>query len=556
MKWGNILVFASYLLLSAAFTWPAAQLSPEVLPTRHFDIYPMVWLLERSPYTFPDMVHAYSAWPYGESLSRLDSYVLLWLGWLNQGMIPGVTLVSLLAWWGPAISAYVAEYAARSCLHVPRPYSWIAGAGYAFSGIASNALLEGHVYHLMDPWLPLLFIALWRGTGPWGRASHGFLIGLSWALCQFTTAYLGICGIILIGVLLLRSPWAMRMLLPGILVTAVPSGLYYVYLFSQESLWKSSAPFNPELIMQGGSSTLAGLLAWTPETDLVWHSLAAPLGFCTFWLFLLAPVLLQDRHGWRAIWLCAFAALLMSFGASFRMYPEGPGLTSPLALLSSVEALRFFRFPMRLLWIYSLLGSLIASRVAAEIGQSRWSVAGMLLAVVVDALAVTGAPLRLRAAIATVPSAYQAAPKDRAILDIYGTILTHSSDEMSMRTRVIGCYYQTVHQRPIFEVCIGTGDNTPREHLSEWLVSELLNPQSDKAQVLKHLADVGTGALALHTDTIRPADAESLSQALTNLLGPATVSTDGGEHLQVYVMPEATVDIELYRSSIKSLYVP
>lgn len=558
----SALVLLSYLLLSAAFTWPAARLDLAELPTRHFDIYPVIWLIERGPETFPSMYHAASAWPYGESLVRLDSYILLWMSWLNQGLIPGVTLAALLAWWGLAISAWAAERCAWVTFHVPRPWSWIAGVIFAFSGIASNALLEGHVYHLLNPWMPLLLSACWRGVGPWGRARDGLWIGLYWALCLYTTAYIGIAGAILAAVVLLLNARRLPMLAPGMLVTILPAGLYYVSLFRLGGQWRGNAPFDPSLTLQNGTNTLLGLTSWTEEVDFVWHSLVAPAGFLGLWLWLLAPLILSDRFGWRSAWVTAALALCLSFGASVRLYPEGPGIATPLAALARVEALTFFRFPIRMMWLWSLMAGIMASRAVAVMvsraAVSRGPQAGLaigaslMLLVAVEPFWATGMPGRQAVALATTPSAYAAAPKDRATLDLYGAVLGRSSNEMEMRARVLSCYYQAHHRRPIFEVCIGTETSSPREALSGWLIAALLGERSAE-EVIRTLQDVGAGAVALHTDTFRPGDLAGLQQALSRLFGLPATSTDGGDPLEVYRVPPPEDRQPNYRDGMKKI---
>ena len=58
---------------------------------------------------------------------------------------------------GTALNAFTAERSAASDLGVGRPASLLAGIAYGYSGIAGNVILEGHVYHLLNPWLPLLW---------------------------------------------------------------------------------------------------------------------------------------------------------------------------------------------------------------------------------------------------------------------------------------------------------------------------------------------------------------------------------------------------------------
>lgn len=521
---GTLVVFASYLLFSAVYTWPAVCLDPTVLPTRHFDLYPALWLIQTAPSVVPRLFHSFSAWPYGESLARIDSYLLLLLGWLNQNFFSSVQVADLLIWLGPALNALAAELCAHRAFGIPRPQSWLAGLTFGFSGITAVALLEGHVYHLLNPWLPLLLGSLWLGSGPQGRWYHGLLGGLAWVLGQFTTAYFGVCGAFLTVALLLRAPRASLKLVPGLLLTVLPATAYYLWLFSLGGNWKDNAPTTG--VLQSGTSTLSGLLHASPSVDLGGHSIAAPLHFMSFWLWFLAPFLLKKE--WKGLWILALGMLLASFGAYFRAVPGGAGVASPLAYLALwMPSLAFFRFPIRLLWVFSLVSGILASRVLAERTQGRFWMGLALL----DVLLSSGMPGRLTQGIATVPSAYASAPEGRAVLDIYGESLDASSGELEMRARALGCYYQSVHRRPIAEVCIGTGIQSPREKLSRFLMRGLgQNPEG----TIHALEAVGIGAIALHLDTLRPADALVLETGLSGVLGTPAESQDGGEHLLLF----------------------
>jgi hypothetical protein len=547
----SLLIALSYLLCSALFSWPAVCLDPQILPTRHFDLYPALWLIQESPSVFPKLFHSTSAWPYGESLVRMDSYLLLLIGWLNQNFLSPVQVADLLMWLGPAVNAMAAEHCAHRAFGISRPSSWLAGLSYGFSGIAAVALLEGHVYHLLNPWLPLLLGALWVGTGPDGRPVHGILAGLAWILCQFTTAYLGICGFILTVGLLLRAPRAGLRLWPGLAITTIPAAFYYLWLFSQGGGWKNNAPISE--VLQTGSSTLGSLLFASPAIDLGGHSIAAPVTFLSFWLWALSPWILKTH--WKGLWALAFFALFCSFGAYFREIPGGPGVASPLAWLALwVPSLSFFRFPIRLLWIFSLISGILGSRVLSERWEGRRLWMGIAL---LDVWVSSGMPGRLQQGIATVPSGYAATPPDRAVLDVFGEALDPSSGELEMRARALGCYYQSVHRRPILEVCMGTAIESPREQLNRWLMRHLSEKDSDRQNIKKVLEEAGVGAVAIHTDTLRAADAKILSEGLEEMLGaPVSETKDGGERLQIFSLSSAQDDVLRFRKRMKDLDGP
>lgn len=542
----HLAVLASYLLLSAVFTWPAVCFDPSVLVTRQFDLLPTVWLVEQAPGTFPHMLHHASAWPFGESLARADSYVLLILAWLNHGLLSGKALAHALMWIGPALSAWAAEYAARSAMDVPRPWSLLAGVIYGFSGVMALAALEGHVYHMLNPWLPLMVVALRGQRRGWRALLAGALGGGAWCAALFTSAYMGILATSLGAVLLLRRPRAHLLSAGGLATVVVPAGLYYLYLFRMGGRWADGAP-DPALSLDMGAVTLGGLLSWSDAFDLGYHSISAPVGFTGLALLGLSVVWLRGERGWRALAGLAAFCLLATLGRSIRLDLETSGLWSPLALAERLPGMGWFRFPVRLAWLYALGAGLVGARVLYALSRrlpARLVVPVLGLAVV-DALVGTGLPFRQREAIGTVPSAYEAAPPDRAVLDLWGMPFDRSRGEMEMWARNLSCFYQAGHHRPILEVCIGTRVNSPREAVDAWWTSGLFSSAAEDVEevrhriLVEHLATLGVGAVAVHADFYRPADVSRLLVLMERALGsPAAESLDGGERVVLFRVPE------------------
>lgn len=529
---------ASYLAVSVAFSWPLGAFPADRVVTRHFDLYPSAWLVSEGRDAFPTLHHAASGWPVGESLARADSYVLLLIGWLFGGLFSGPVLVSLVALLGPVASALAAEWCAHRAFAVPRPWSWLAGCAYGFSGIAATAMLEGHVAHLLNPWLPLLLGAAWRANedAPWPSAMAA---GAWWALGLFTSAYFGVIGGLFFLAIALRA--GLARLLPGMLAVAVPTGLLYLWLFAHGDRFADSQGPLPELVWGMGATTLGGLAGWGDALDLGAHSIAAPVGFATLWLMGLAPVVLRGRPGWRTLWVLALGALLLALGRDIRLAMEDAGVVSPVAWLATLPGVGWFRFPARFAWIWALCGGIVGARVAAELarGAPRWLVAPLFALVVGDAVIGTGLPWRLRAQVAGAPSAYDAAPPGRAVLDLYAPAWDRSSMELELWARALACYYQGQHGRPILEVCIGTQVDSPREVVGDWLAAALLVPEPDAVAILDRLQRLGVGAVVLHADVYRESDAALLTGALGRVMGPPGADTrDGGEHVLLWVVPE------------------
>jgi len=544
-------IFALYAALATAWSWPMARLRADTLVTLHFDLYPTVWLLERAPRVLPELWHAESAWPDGESLARVDSYVILVLAWVLRPVLGGAQVAALVGWLGPAVGAWAAERVAHRTFGIPRPASLLAGLSFGFAGIAATAVLEGHVYHLLAPWLPLLLGDLWGASPEPPRAAwiRGARAGLWWALCLWTTAYFGILGAALIAVaagrdaLLARGApvegtvrrWA------GLLAVALPAGLAYIALFARGGAWAGSGD-DPTTVWRTGAVTLAGLLGWTPEADAYRHSNGAPLGFVVAGLVVLAPAVLSGRRGWRTLAAVAVGAVVLALGRELRVHLEDDGTWWPGAWVASLPGARWFRFPVRLTWLWALCGGIVAARTLARLTEGedgrgyRWTTLVTLLLALGDIAVGQATPLRLRARAAPLPSAYLAAPEGRPVLDVFAPPADGANVEAEMWVRALGCYYQSMHGRPTLEVCIGTDVQSPREREAEALLDGLLARTPDPDAVDARVRTLGVGAVALHADGFRPSEHAALESGMTALWGAPVTAEDGGR-VMLWMVP-------------------
>jgi len=538
---GTALVLAFFVAVATLFTWPAARLDPHTLVTRHFDLYVTVWLVEQAVEGLPRLLATGSAWPGGESLARVDSYLLLVVAWLGRGLLSGWLLTTLLTWLGPALNAWAAEHCARRVLRVQRPWSLLAGLAYGFSGIAATAVLEGHVYFLLAAWLPLLLTTAWgapdRGL-PWGR---GLATGLWWSLALLSSAYFGVLATVLLLAVLAARPRQTVRLIPGAALVALPVVAWYLWVFSL-SQQHATLEVKPELILSMGTATVANLSSWTAQLDTLRHSVGAPIGFTTLWLLLLAPLLLRGERGWRALAVLALLSLLLCFGRALRVDDLDPGLPSPVALLVGLPGVEMFRFPIRFAWLFQLCGGLVAAAALQALARRLPTAAllPVLALACIDGVLGTGLPFRAQRAIADIPSAYSAAPAGAPVLDCFGRSLDGSSGELEMWTRNLSCYYQAHHGRPILELCLRTEVESPREALDAALGHGLLDAAaSDEPADLRPLraalVDAGVGAVALHTDFYLPTDRQLMLAGLERLLGPPLAdSSDGGERVVLF----------------------
>lgn len=525
----HLAVLGLFLVLSALWSWPTARLDAAVLVTRHFDAYPAAWLVAVAPGIGPDLVSRATAWPLGEPLGRLDSGLFALVAWALGGALPPVLVVAAWAWVGPALSAFAAERCAGAAFGVARPWSIFAGVAFGFAGIGAQALLEGHVYHLLAPWLPLAWWA-WTVDRP-ARAGSG--LGGAWALALLSTAYAAVNVTLLVGALAVADPGRARRVLPWALPLAGPVALAWALSFARGGAFAAGDPAFGERVGRMGTPTVAGLLTWSPLTDLAHHSMAAPLGFTGLLLVLAAPWVLRDAPGWRAPVVLAAGAVVGALGRSVRLV-EGVDLFDwGLEGLGGLPGGGGFRFPIRLLWVWAVVSGVVGARVLASLALRAPGLAtGVLVLGALEAVVAPALPARLDRVPAGAPSVYAAAPVGRAVLDLWGR-REDEGEGWEMWTRNLGCFYQATHRRPILEVCLGTSVESPREVVEAWLLPRLGDPAA-----WSQLGRLGVGAVVFHVDTWPAAEVDAVRRAL----GPAVEGRDGGEHLLLYPVTPTAAD--------------
>lgn len=509
--------------LAIVWTWPAA-ISGEWVG-RHSDTLGTIWTLSAARRLVLGGMHdVATGFPDGATYLRPDSFVLLAIGAVFG---PGAT--RLHAWLqviGVAGSAWAAEDCARR-LGANRPASMIAGFSFAFSGLASTTLLEGHVYHLLDPWLPICLWTWWRATGPAGRIRDGVGAGFAYAMALFSTAYLGLAAaVVLVGVALGgliegRHPMRWRPVFAALGV-GVPVSLLYVWAFA------GGGPADA-VVTHGPSAQLANMLGPTETIDAVYHSHVVAIPATVLALFFASPVVLRGVAGWRRVAAAGVLALVLSMGATFSVDHGDASFALPLALLAKVQGGQLVRFPARLAWGWALCAGVVAARVGGEL-VSRWRPAGWVLAsmLLVDAFAQMGMPSRQRVQPAAIPSAYLSATGP--ILDLFPVDI-HRTQALDLRVMTMACAYQTVHHRAIADLCITT---TPWEGPRARFGQELWEKALIGEAIRPWLAGLGFEFVVFHADLFRPGDRAPLREALLTMDAAPVRSRDGGEFVEGY----------------------
>lgn len=527
----NRLTPLALLLLAIAWTWPAAAAGDQWLVGRFFDLPGTVWFIDASPRLGLDLHDPLTGWPQGLTYARPDSYTLLTVSALASAL-PAGFLHGLLQVIGVWLSAWAAEAFARS-LGAEAPWSWIAGLAFGFSGLAATALLEGHAYHVLNPWMPLFALCWLRATSAGGRWFHGLLTGLFFCLTALTTAYLGVAAAVLAlgfaagGLLRLRgaSPWA-----PALIAAGVVAAFSAWYLRGFGGAPPGLPGYDADsrvLYLIGNATTLAELLTPLPSVDRFQHAASATFGATALALALFAPALARDGR-LIIVGITGFAALILSMGPWLVLGERWIPL--PMSLVAELPAVDLLRHPRRLAWGFALcagaLGAVCATQIARKVGNKALL---LLLFALIDAFLIVDMPRRQRTRVAAAPSAYAG---EGAVLDLFPT-QPGMTYELNAWTQALACQYQVSHRRPIVDDCVATRvDENPRVALGQQLIGALL--VGDLRTTRQRLRDAQISAVALHGDFFHPADRSRLAAALSRLDPAPAESKDGGEHLLVY----------------------
>jgi hypothetical protein len=511
--------------LAILWTWPASVAGSEFLVGRHLDLPGTVWFISAADRLIFTLHDPLTAWPTGATHTRLDSWVLLVLSALS-GFLDPVRVHALLQVGGVFISAWAAEACARA-IGAKAPWSWLAGLSFAFSGLAATALLEGHVYHLVNPWLPGFAWAWWVATGPDGSARQGTLAGGLWVGCLLTSAYTGLAAS-LVAIGLAIGGLTRRELTPrtvgGALAVVVPAIAIYGALFAAGDLHAGAAAD----ALNRGSANLVNLAGPTAELDRNGNSLSATVHASILALVLVAPVVLRDEARWKALLGTAIAALILACGTVLGT-PRTAFFPLPLGLVDAWVGLDFLRFPARLMWAWSLCAGLVAARVATVLAKRQPLATSVLLVVaLIDVFWVIQMPGRQRTQIAATPSAYTHA--QGAILDLYPEYVGPVGD-WNTWFQGLACLYQVGHHQPIVNDCLATDSAAdPGQRLAREARRRLLAGES----ISNLMADWEIDAIAWHPDLFTPGDRRRLAERLLVLDPHPQRSTDGGDHVVLY----------------------
>lgn len=540
-----VISLVAFSAFSAAWSWPLITDPWNLDIARQMDSPNTLGLAaavaEAANPLHPDRL----AWPWGQNLVRGDSFVYFALARLLEGGPPSMAL-TLCILGGPVISAMAAEGVSRR-LGAAFPWSLLAGLAYGYSGLQATAVLEGYGFNLLNPWMPWMLGAALAASAPDGRLRDALLAAAMWTLCVLTSAYAGISASLLLVVVVLGALLRHRRIglaTYGMTALVVVIGLAWIAFFlSAPEEGRRAVPDLAQTkgMMRTGSAHLGTLLWRPPSVDLGVHSQGVLQSSLTLALATLGAFL-KPPEGSRRLLVGGLALLLLSLGNELSFYATDRGPPWLLAPLANLGAGAWFRFPERLVHPASLLLALLAARSLTEIARHvPVGAAALLVAGVVEARWLVDLPGRAGHQEWAAPSAYEAAPEGRAVLDVWPRFLGRANNHETRHSRrVVG--YSAMHRRPVFSNALNVSMyEDGRVAPSDWVMARAAagTPEQDE-DTRQRLTALGVGAVAVHTDLFNKDQLQILNAGLTRILGPrAASSVDHGEHIDLWVVSDA-----------------
>ena len=271
--------------------------------------------------------------------------------------------------------------------------------------------------------------------------------------------------------------------------------------------------------------------------------------------------MLIQRPRWTVLLFVAATALVLALGPVWHL--GDTVLAAPLEWLWTHGRLRRLRFPIRLLWVTLLCGSVLAARVAAHQFRSRPELSWFILgAALIESFMVVGLPLRQQTHLASTPSAYSTS--EGPVFELLPTYFTPSSELQSWIVAYT-CLHQVGHGRPIDVDCVHVPiSEGPELERRRWVGARLL--EGDAEAVVERAA-VGAIHRARHAaDLYSAGDWNRLQETLAAVDPPpresrwrgirAHLSADAGGHGRVAQHPTNTIDHHAVPALVSKRNIP
>lgn len=469
-----------------------------------YDALGTYWFADRAS-TWNSLFDSHTNWPTGAEYKRLDSFVFFVVSILFQ-WLPTSTWLPLFSITAITLSGWAASHLAQE-LGATRQASWLAGVTFIFHGLSASALLEGHVYHLLLPWLPICILFAWRATKTQKNIRNSLYTALFWFLCLLTSAYLGLATTIALAIIwIVRKGWTIKSTYAGIGCIIVLSA-FYMLLYTDGQAVSSG---RDAASMMVGSVNLSNFLGFTPQVDRELH--AQSLGILAVPLFLAlgAHRYTYKRQDTHIMWFVALIVLCFAFGCFVSLASVTPIFPMPLLWLSELPLFRSIGFPIRLSWPFLLFIGVLASLTASKIRYVHviiiWCVAEIFLS--------NQYQTRQQEVPYTLPDVYQ--NTNGASLELYPiTPSGNQHSDLPMWYSAYSCFFQTMHHQPIAENCVSTiSSSHTRVPVAKEFIQKLLSGSPFEAW--EGVKENQFTHIVLYPDLYTLGDYKRLSYALRN----------------------------------------
>ena len=467
-----------------------------------YDTLGTYWFADRAS-TWNGLFDPNTNWPQGVEYKRLDSFVFFFVSILFQWLPTSFWLpffsIAAMTFSGWAAAKFAQELGAT------RQASWLAGITFIFHGLTASALLEGHVYHLFLPWLPLCLIFAWRSTKTQKSTKNAVYTALLWFFCLLTSAYLGLATTIAVVLIwTFRQGWTIKPTYVGIGCIAVLS-MAYMILYTGGQEISNGRDVTSMMI---GSINLSNFLGFTPQVDQELH--AQSLGILAIPLFLAlgAHLYTYKRQDTHILWIIAIISICFAFGCFVSFASVTPIFPMPLLWLSDLPLFRSIGFPIRLSWPFLLCIGVLSSLAASKIRY----VYIIIVLCVAEIFLSSQLQTRQQQIPYTIPDVYN---KVHGVsLELYPiTPSGQQHSDLPMWFSAYSCFFQTQHHQPIAENCISTISNSHnRIPISNNFVQHILAGNALQAWTI--LKENQFSHIMLYPDLYTSGDYKRLSYAL------------------------------------------
>ena len=477
------------------------------IPAVYHDALGSYWMIGRSG-VWDGFFDSTTQFPIGTDYRSLDSYTL----WLSAQVLSFLEPHALYGLWivlGPALSGCSAELLAREC-DVKAPWSLMAGLVFAFSGLVQNALLEGQIYQTLLVGLPCLVISIRRFLAS-GTFSWLWWMGsvFSFALCMFTSSYIGASALLLmLGWWLGSKGWK------DIRTVYVILGILPVLWFQYQSMSSVDG-----LGVRDAMKVSIGSLSWdnfwgaSPEMFRERHSIALGLsivGCVLSMLSITSMIRKKQMTKWTPLLCMGGVSLLFAMGPTWHIDAETGWTFFAMEWIYGLPGVSSIGFPIRLAQPFVLMMAVLSAFGLQRLVKQT-PIAMVLLPLAFWNLDTMDFSNRQKVWPIDAP-VLETVPEGAAIFTLYPEAYDRiQGSDADIELYMQDCVAQVSHGHPISNHCISVDvHGSQSKHLQQKILSAIVEHRS----VWEILEPLGIQHLLIYPEWFLPNDRERVQRAL------------------------------------------